>query len=117
MRGTFAAILVGGGLLALGAWTAPGQSGGSGQASPAEPAQITGQQASDVCAPVQATANAHRRRSHARDEGIGRTHTRPRASSARPADAACPQSWAMVRRDAHRAHRNAAIDRSLNSGQ
>lgn len=118
MRGMFVTILVAGGLLALGAWTTPGQSGESGQQSPAEPAQAADQLAGAHCAPVQATANAHRRRSHARDGGIGRTHTRPRASSARPsADSDCPQSWAMVRRDAHRARRNAAIDRSLNSGQ
>ena len=114
MRGTFVIILVAGGCLALGAWTTPGQSGEPGQASPGEPARAVGQQAGDLCAPVQATANAHRRRSHARDEGIRRTHTRPRASSARPSvDSDCPQSWSMVRRDAHRAHRNAAIDRSL----
>ena len=113
MRGTIVTILVAGGCLALGAWTAPGQPG-AGQASPGEPAQAAGQQAGDVCAPVQATANAHRRRSHARDEGIRRTHTRPRASLGRPSvDSDCPQSWSMVRRDAHRAHRNAAIDRSL----
>lgn len=118
MRGTFVTILVAGGLLALGAWTTPGQSGESGQARPGEPAQAAAQPAGDVCAPVQATANARNRRSHAYDREIGRTHTRPRASSVRPsADSACPQSWTMVRRDAHRAHRNAAIDRSLNSGR
>ena len=117
MRGTFVTILFAGGCLALGAWTTPGQSAASVQAVPADPAQAAEQQAGDICAPVQATASAHRRRSHARDEGIGRTHTRPRASSVRPSAASdCPQSWSMVRRDAHRAHRNAAIDRSLNSG-
>ena len=118
MRRTFATILVAGGLLALGAWTIPGQSVEPVQANPAPPAPAAGQQTGDVCAPVQATANAHRRRSHARDEGINRTHTRPRASSARPSvDAECPQSWAMVRRDGQRARRNAAIDRSLNRGE
>lgn len=113
MRRTFVTLVVAGGLLALGGWTAPGQTAPSVQAAPAEPAQ-TGQQAGDVCAPVQATANAHRRRSHAHDEGIRRTHTRPRASLGRASvDADCPQSWSVLRRDAHRARRNAAIDRSL----
>ena len=111
MRRTFVTVLVAGGFLALGAWTTPGQSATPGQAEPTEAAQ---QQAGDACAPVQATGTAHRRRSDARDRTIGRTHSRPRASSARPSvDADCPQSWSMVRRDAHRAQRNAAIDRSL----
>jgi hypothetical protein len=115
MRGTFFTLLIAGGSLALGGWTTPGQ---SGQVAPPEPAQASTQQTSDLCAPVQATANAHRRGSHARDEGIRRTHTRPRAALGRASvDADCPQSWSMVRRDAHRARRNAAIDRSLNRGE
>lgn len=115
MRTPFVAALAISGFLALGAWADPDQ---FPAASPAEPAQAADQQAGALCAPVQATANAHRRRGHARDQVIGRSYNRPRASSARPSDAAeCPQSWAMVRRDAHRAQRNAAIDRSLNSGQ
>lgn len=117
MRRAFVTILAAGGLLALGAWTTPGQSADGGQARPAETAQAADQQAEDVCAPVQATGNAHRRRSHARDQVIGRSHTRPRASSLRPSDLTeCPQSWTMVRRESHRAHRNAAIDRSLSQG-
>ena len=117
MRSTLVTILAAGGLLVLGAWTTPGQSVESGQATPAETVQATDQQADDGCAPVQATATAHRRRSHARDQVIGRSYNRPRASSARPSDSAeCPQSWSMVRRDAHRAQRNAAIDRTLNQG-
>jgi len=118
MRSPFVTVLVAGGFLALGAWTDPGQSATSVQTVPAEPAEATEPQTGDVCAPVQATASAHRRRSHARDEGIRRTHTRPRASLGRASvDHDCTQSWAMVRRDAHRAQRNAAIDRSLNRGQ
>ena len=118
MRRTFVTLLVAGGLLALGAWTTPGQARESGRPSSAEPAQAVDQQTRAQCAPVQATASAHRRRSNARDEAIGRSHNRPRASSARPSDSTdCSQSPAMVRRDAHRAQRNAAIDRSLNSGQ
>ena len=117
MRGTFVTILVAGGLLALGGWTTPGQSADPGQAAPAAPAEATGPQAGDVCAPVQVTANAHRRRSHARDHAISRTHPRPRASSVRPSDTDCRQSVSMVRRDAHRAHRNVAIDRALARGE
>lgn len=106
MRRTFVTLLAVGGLLTLGAWTTPGQSTESGQASPAEPAQTTEQRASDVCASVQA--------GQARDVGVRRTHTRPRARSARPpVDSGCSPALTMVRRDAHRAHRNAAIDRNL----
>lgn len=115
MRRTFVTLLAAGGLLALGAWTAPGQTAPSVQAPPAEPAPVSGRQAADGCAPVQATANAHRRREEARARTIGRLQSRPRASSARPSLASdCPQSFRMVPRAAHRAQRNAAIDRSLN---
>ncbi len=110
MRRTFVTLLTAGALLALGAWTAPGQTAPSIQAAPAEPAQ----QDADVCAPVQATATAHRRREEARARTIGRPQSRPRASSARPSlTTDCQQSFRMVPRAAHRAHRNAAIDRSL----
>lgn len=115
MRRTFVTLLAAGGLLALGAWTAPGQTAPSVQAAPVEPAPTTGQQDADVCAPVQATASAHRRREEARARTIGRLQSRPRASSARPSlTTDCQQSFRMVPRGAHRAHRNAAIDRSLN---
>ncbi|GAA0869731.1 hypothetical protein GCM10009116_15670 [Brevundimonas basaltis] len=116
MRRTILSILVAGGCLALGAWTTQVQPGPAAQ--PAEPVQAAEQQADDSCAPVQATATAHRRRDEARDRGIGRTHTRPKASSARPStDTECRQSWRMVRRDAQRVQRNAAIDRTLNRGE
>ena len=118
MRGALFTILAVGGLLALGAWTTPGQSADNGQARPAETAEATARQAGAVCAPVQATGTAHRRRSHARDQAIGRNPSHPRASSVRPSDLdECPQSWTTVRRDSQRQHRNAAIDRSLSQGQ
>ena len=106
MRSPFVTVLFAGGLLALGAWTNPGQ---STESVSAQPTEVDGQPDSEACAPGQAAADEGRR--------ISRTHTRPRASSVRPpAEADCRPAVSMVRRDAHRAHRNAAIDRSLNSG-
>ncbi len=104
MRSPFILLALGG-LLAPGAWTDPLQS----EAGSAEPTQVVGQQEGESCPPGQTVAEDDRR--------ISRTHTRPRASSTRPsADADCRPPVSMVRRDAHRARRNAAIDRSLNSG-
>lgn len=105
MRRTFVTVLAAGGLLALGAWTTPGQSAPSDPVDRAETAQPEGQQDNAVCA--QATADAGNR-------GIRRTYPRPRASSARPsADGDCSRSVPVLRREAHRAHRNTAIDRVL----
>ena len=110
MRRAFVTVLISGGFLALGAWTSPGQASDSGQT--AEPVQVAGQPASDPCLPAQAAGEAQN------DRGVSRTHSRPRASSVRPsAGGDCQQALQMVRRDAHRAYRNAAIDRSLNQGR
>ena len=110
MRRAFVTVLVSGGFLALGAWTSPGQASDPGQT--AEPVQVAGQPASDPCLPAQAAGEAQT------DRGVSRTHSRPRASSVRPsAGGDCQQALQMVRRDAHRAYRNAAIDRSLNQGR
>ena len=111
MSRAFVTVLVSGGCLALGAWTSPGQAADPGRT--AGPVQVAGQPASDTCVPAQVPGAAQNP-----DRGVSRTHARPRASSVRPsAGAECQQALQMVRRDAHRAHRNAAIDRSLSQGR